>query len=191
MRVMQSPVAFLTFVASLTTFFAPPASSGKDDDWVGPLVLKVDGRDVKFEVVNSGFSAEDENDAVGFVLEGKRDVTLTGDFDLNGDGKADGSDKPKLDKDGKLDPKSLLNKRVLLHVTNPDDHGVAVQNRVTLPGVGECDVLAGSTVTVQNYRKTGKEIDRWSGTVSLVLRAKNGKTPLKVSGRFECGVRPD
>jgi len=185
---MHLPIAFLILLASLTALLVRPTSSGKADDWTGPLVLKVNGKDVTLDVSSSSFSADEEERAVGFFLDGVGFV-LSGDFDLNGDGKADENDKPKRDAQGKLDPKSLLNKRVLLHAAKDD--AADLQPHVELPGLGDCDVLSGSTAMVTNYKKTGREVDRWSGTVTLNLKSQKGANPLKVTGRFECGIRPE
>ena len=170
----------------LASFLAPTSSSGADDDWVGPLVLKVNGKDVKLEVSSSSLSVE-EDEAVGFSMDGTT-FMLAGDVDLNGDGKVNKGDRPKLGEGGKLNPGALLNKRVLLHATKAEDADAVVQNHVEVPGLGECDVLPGSTATVTSYKKTGKEVDRWSGTVHLNLKPKKGAGPLQVSGRFECGI---
>jgi hypothetical protein len=166
----------------------------KPGDWEGPLVLKVDGKDVTLKIASSSYTLPDEGDTesptVRFAIDGMGFV-LSGEVDLNGDDKLDVKDKPKLDADGGLKPSALLNKRVILDVTHAEDAGVALQNYVELKGIGNCAVLKGSTMTVTNYKKTGREIDRWSGVVKLKLKPEKAQKTLQVEGTFECGIRPE
>jgi len=175
-------------MSCLASLLAPPANSGTGDQWIGPLVLNVGGKSVKLTIDSSSYAAGEEGSPPTFHMDSTSFV-LAGDFDLNGDGKADENDKPSVDGEGKLRPNSLVNKKVLLHET--EDDGGSLQNFVELPGLGQCAVLKGSVLTITRYKKTGKEVDRWSGTVSLKLKPEKGANSLQVNGQFECGVQPE
>jgi hypothetical protein len=164
------------------------AGAAPGDDWEGPLVLSVNGKDVTLKVSSSSYDVEEEDEPAGFSMDSTTFI-LAGDFDLNGDGKADAKDRPKTDRDGRVRPAVLLNKPVLLSPTEEDN--ASIQNYVELPGLGRCAVLKGSTLTVTKYKKTGREVDRWSGTVSLKLKPEKGSGALDVKGRFECGIRAE
>jgi len=158
------------------------------DPWEGPLVLTVNGKEVTLTISSSSHTAGDDGEPATFTIDSSSFV-LFGHVDLNGDGKADKKDAPKPDPQGKLDPKALINKNVLLSPTDPGDIAT-IQTHVKLPGLGDCAVLKGSTLSVTKYTRTGKEIDRISGTVDLLLKPKKGDK-LRVTGRFECGFRAD
>ena len=174
---------------ALTSTVTEPASSGTAKDWVGPLVLNVNGKEVTLKIFSSSCDADEEGGAPSFLMDSTT-FMLEGEVDLNGDGKADERDKPKVDADGNIVLASLVNKTVLLTPTDLEEEGI--DNHVDLPGLGRCAVLKGSTLTITKFKKTGGVVDRWSGTVSLKLKPqKKGAGALQVQGRFECGVSQD
>ena len=172
----------LIAVVGLACLPAVMTGQAKKVDWF--LVLKVDGKDVKLEVRGAWFDAVEEG-ADTFVLSGVP-VDLTGDVDVNGDGKLDGKDKLAVDDEGEVKPASGLNKKVFLEPTEEDDE-LALQNHVDLPGHGPCAVLKGSTLTVTKFRKAGESDYIFSGTADLKLKTKKGKQ-LNVQGRWEAGT---
>ena len=179
-------IASLPLIALCLALAAAPA----DGDKHGTLVLKVNGKDVTLETSGASYGVAVDGDRLLFDLDGD-DFILSGEFDLSGDGRVDGKDKPKADHADDIDPKTLLNKPIIIEPTDPEDDGATIQNHIELPGMGDFAVLKGSTATVVRHRKGGGDPDRWSGTIKLNLKPLEGKgKTLQVEGRFECGVWP-
>jgi hypothetical protein len=173
-------IALLLLILTLIV----PGPARADEDHEGTLVLKVDGKDVTLKLAGGSYAVEDKGKPDHFAIGGEK-VVLVGDFDLNGDGKADGKDKLAVDADENLKPASVLNKAS--PITPSDKPGEDQASFVELPGSGRCTVLKGSTFTVTRYKKIDGIHDRWSGTVSLKLKTEKGQQK-SVQGRFDCGT---
>ena len=170
---MKRPVVLV----SATLLFAVGTALG--DEHEGTLVLKVDGKDVTLKLTGGQFGIGEAGEADYFGIGGERAV-LEGQFDLNGDGKATGTDKLVVDEHENVKTRSMLNKPSPILPT-----AKKAENFVDLPDLGRLEVMPGSTLTVTSYKGTGDD-GRWAGTVKLVLKGEKGTKT--VTGKFDCGT---
>jgi hypothetical protein len=167
----------LLFVTTATG--APPDSA----KW--KLVLKVDGKEVVLPLLSAGPDVVPEEDrADTFSVSGVK-VEISGRFDVNRDGTADGQDKLTLDAGGEVKPRSVLNKPVILNPTEKGDDTVA--DYIELPGLGRCAIQKGSTLTATKFRKLPGGHYVISGTIDLKLKGDKGQQKA-VQGQFEAGT---
>jgi hypothetical protein len=166
-------ISALIAVAALTVCITA-ASARAADDHEGTLVLKVDGKDVTLKLTGGSYSVEGKGKPDTFGIGGEK-VALSGDF----------KNKLAVDEDENLKPASVLNKPNPLSPS--DKHGEDQENFVELPGLGRCTVLAGSTLTIIQYKKVDGIHDRWGGTVNLKLKTEKGQQKT-VQGKFDCGT---
>ena len=181
----MKPIAILVIVVAVlgAAHVAFAADSSKD-----ALVLKVDGKEVSVPLKGAGsYAAEEDDKADSFAVMGVP-VHLEGSFDVNGDGRLNGTDRLPRDEDGEIKPASMINKVVILEPTpeTKDELG----NHVEVPGLGRCAILKGSTLTVTKYTKNGRQHYRFFGTVDLRLKTEKGQQKT-VQGRFEAVTGED
>ena len=184
MRGMNTTPGSRTFAFALSTLLlltACGAGGAFAADHAGTMVLTVDGKKVTLDLTGGGYASTEEGKADYFEIGGEK-VILSGEFDMNKDGKTDGKDKLAVDDEGDIKPASMVNKPGLITPSDKDD-----KIFVALPGLGKCAVLKGSTFTVTKYRKVDGINDRWSGTVSLRLKPEKGAQKT-VTGTFDSGT---
>jgi hypothetical protein len=167
----------------LVSLFPAIARAQDDDDGEkGTITLQVGGQDVEIATNLCYLLNTDSGYPDGYELAGEG-VFLTGQFDVNADGKYDEDDKVEYDEDDEnVDPKSVINKIASVTPTteNPDV-------MITIPGLGQCEVVGG-TVTIRSYKVSKSDTeDHWSGDIELIVKTPDGAEQT-LAGTFDSGI---